>query len=322
VITPKRVILAIVGLVFGWLLLSFILFLISAQTGKGVGPEAEDALAGGGTLLTGSTILVLGSDEREVPGEEGQVGRADSIMLLHVGFGSVRRLSIPRDSHAVIPGHAEGKINSAYALGGAPLMIETVEQFMGNGVEVNHLVEVNFKNFPKLIDSLGGVTVDNPTDVKAALFDTAVSAPTGCAPGSGGQDKETPSEGFRIAKGECHLNGDQALTYARIRSNLADPGENDLDRAARQQAVLSGIRSQVVSPLTFFRLPWIAWEAPRAVRSDLKGPGLSLLFIDLLTGGTGKTRVLEPTGPTLGTSSDLDIPEEERARAADELLNG
>lgn len=313
-ITPKRVILAVLGALLGWILLSFVVFLISAQTSKGVSGDARDALASGGPLLTGSTILVLGSDER--PGPDTTGGRADSILLLRVGFGTVRRLSLLRDSVAEIPGHGPDKINAAYAIGGSPLMIDTVEGFLGNGLEVNHLVEVNFDNFPRFIDAVGGVDVDVKGKVVAAGFDAAVTGPDECAPGKG---EEAPPEGFRLDKGECHLDGAQALTFARIRQNQADPGEDDADRAARQQAVVSGIRSQLLSPSAFVRLPWIAWQAPRTIRSDLRGPGLTLLFVDVLTGGTGKTRVLEPSGVS-AVGGGLAISEEERASAVEELL--
>ncbi len=320
-ITVKRVILAVVGLLFAWLLLSVVLFFISAQTSKGLDEATRESLSPGGNMLTGSTILVLGTDERDVPGEEGAgVGRADSIMLLHVGFGNVRRLSILRDSQAEIPGHTPQKINAAYAFGGAPLMIETVEGFLGNGLEINHLIEVNFKQFPKFIDSLGGVTVDNKSELKAPFFDAAVSAPAGCAPGNGGENGQPPTEGFRMAKGSCHLNGAQALTFARIRKNLADPGESDAERAARQQAVLSGIRGQLTTPGTFIRLPWVAWSAPRTVRTDLRGLGMSLLAVDLLTGGAGKTDVLGDVTNADALSGNIAISDVEKAEAVEKLL--
>ena len=82
--------------------------------------------------------------------------RSDSIMLLRVGGGHNGRLSIARDTVVDIPGHGESKINAAYAYGGAPLAIKTVKQYLG--VEVNHVIEVNFDRFPGLIDALGGVT--------------------------------------------------------------------------------------------------------------------------------------------------------------------
>ena len=81
-------------------------------------------------------------------------------MLVHAALGSVRKLSIPRDVEVEIPGHGINKINAAYALGGPALTIETVEAFLGNGLEINHLVEVDFEDFPEFIDSLGGITVE------------------------------------------------------------------------------------------------------------------------------------------------------------------
>ena len=95
-----------------WILLSVALFFISAQTNSGLPKSAQASLSSGGNLLSGSTVLVLGSDQRpegeHEPGASGP-GRSDSIMLLHAAFGSVRRLSIPRDSFAAIPGHGSQK---------------------------------------------------------------------------------------------------------------------------------------------------------------------------------------------------------------------
>jgi LCP family protein required for cell wall assembly len=276
-----------------WLLLSFVLFMVSAQLTEGVSDETEDALASGGSLLTGSTIMVLGSDERPEdslePGANAGPARADSIMLLHVSLGDVRKLSILRDSPAEIPGHGTDKINAAYAFGGAPLMIETVEGFLGNGLEINHIVEVNFEDFPDFIDALGGIDVELEDCLRSNSF--------------GGKH-------LRLSKGKHHLDGDRALRFARVRTNECNPAEDDRARAARQQQVMSAIRSQIVSPSTFFRLPLVSWEAPRTIRSDMKGPGLLALFTDLLTGGTGKTSVL----------LCLPCSEEEKAEAVDDLV--
>ena len=284
--------------VAGWLLLSFVLFMVSAQLQDSVSDETKDALADGGSLLTGSTVLVLGSDARPEgtlePGAAGAPARADSIMLMHVGIGSVNRLSILRDSETEIPGHGTGKINSAYAYGGAPLMIETVEQFMGNGLEINHIVELNFDDFPEFIDALGGIDVKLSNCVKSNSF--------------GGKR-------IRLEKGEHHLDGKQALQFARVRKNECAPAEDDRQRAARQQQVMTSIRSQILSPSTFFRLPLVSWEAPQTLRTDLKGPGLLALFTDLATGGAGKTKILQPY-----QLSPLLVSEEEKAKAVDELV--
>ena len=82
--------------------------------------------------------------------------RSDWILLLRIGGGKNATLSIPRDTVVDIPGHGQNKINAAYAIGGPALAIRTVETYLG--IQVNHLVEVNFENFPQLIDALGGVT--------------------------------------------------------------------------------------------------------------------------------------------------------------------
>lgn len=308
-VTPGRVLKVVLALALAWVVLSGILFIVSAQTTRGISDRAEEALSGEGNLLTGSTILVLGSDERsqriqeqlEAMGQDpGEGGRADSILLLHVGFGSVQRLSILRDSFADIPNHDSQKINAAYFLGGPSLMIRTVEGFLGNGLQIDHLIEVKFADFPELIDALGGVDVTAENEICAEGFDGA-------------------GEGFDLAQGDHHLDGQDALTFARVRSNPCAPEEDDRARAARQQEVLSGIRSQALSPSAFLRLPWASWQAPRAIRTDLRGPGLAALFADLLTGGTGETTVLEPTGPPNGDGS-LPISEEARAQAVEDLL--
>jgi LCP family protein required for cell wall assembly len=303
-ITPGRV-LKWVGLAaLGWILFSLVLFMISAQIETGVSGETERALKGGGSLLTGSTILVLGSDVRSEetaePGSGGP-GRADTIQLWHASFGRLRKLSIPRDSFAEIPGHGAQKINASYALGGPALTIETVEGFLGNGIEINHLVEVSFENLPKLVDTLGGITVTAENRI--------------CAPPFGNFPR-----GLRFKKGENQVNGKRALGFARVRKNPCAPQENDLDRAQRGQELVSGIIGAAFSPSTFPRLPWVSWQAPKAIKTDLAGPGLMALGADLVTGGEDETPVLEPSCLGCGPGSSLIVSEGEKADKVSELL--
>jgi LCP family protein required for cell wall assembly len=224
-------------------------------------------------------------------------------MLLHVGVGSVRKLSILRDSFANIPGNGQGRINAAYAFGGAALQIETVEEFMGNGLEINHVIEVDFSNFPELIDALGGVDVTLDNCLKSDRFG----------------DKRV-----RLSKGEHHLSGREALRFARVRKNRCAPNEDDRARARRQQQVLAGMRSRLVHPKnwpsSFVRAPWISWEAPRALRTDMKGPGLLALFTDLLTGGSGESKVLD--FDAVNGDGSLRVTREARAEAVEELTGG
>jgi LCP family protein required for cell wall assembly len=288
--------------VLAWVLLSGVVFMVSAQLADHSSDTADAALTHSGSLLSGSTILVLGSDARPANSKEPGAGgpaRSDSMMLMHVGFGSVRKVSILRDSQADIPGHGVQKINAAYALGGAGLTIQTVEQFLGNGLQINHILEINFENFPKLIDSLGGITVHLNRCIHSNSFDGKV---------------------LILHKGDQHLTGHQALQYSRVRENRCAPNQDDRARVRRQQQVLSAIRSRLVSPTAFVRLPWIAWAAPRTVRSDMHGPGLSALFTDLLTGGGGgSTHVLLPYS---SNGTELLVSSTAKQRAVNYLLHG
>jgi len=178
------------------------------------------------------------------------------------------------------------------------LMIKTVEGFLGNDLQIDHLIEVDFEAFPAFIDAMGGITVNNKTRICAPEFDNFY-------------------RGFNLRKGERDLNGRRALGFARVRKNNCAENENDLDRAQRQQEVLNGIRRKLLSPSTFLRLPLVSWRAPRTIASDLKGPGLMALAADMATGGAGETRVLEPS--SFGTG-DLLFSDSEKATAVDDLV--
>jgi len=110
-----------------------------------------------------------------------------------------------------------------------------------------------------------------------------------------------------------------------VRENRCAPREDDRARAARQQQVLASMRDQIVSPTNwphdFFYGPFIAWNAPRAIKSDMHGPGLGMLFTDLLTGGSGATTVLKPdvAQPFNGDGS-VNVTPAEAQTAANHLL--
>src|SRR4051794_19713548 len=309
-VTPRRVLKWVVFAVLGWLLVSVVAFFVSAQVNGGVDDKTSEALSGGGSMLTGSNVLVLGSDERpksgagsKEPGANSGPARSDSIIIMHVGFGSVRKISILRDTLAEIPGHGVQKINAAYAIGGTPLTIKTLEGFLGNGLKINHVVQVSFSNFPDLIDALGGVDVKLKRCIRSNAFS---------------------GQRVVLTKGEHHLSGRQALFFSRVRKNSCAPNEDDRARAARQQQVFSAMRDKVASPLnwpsTFIRGPFVAWEAPQAIRSDMHGPGLAAMFIDLLTGGSGKTKVLLPDPARPFVNGGVNVTPVQRTDAVNYLL--
>jgi LCP family protein required for cell wall assembly len=307
--TVKRVILYLLALIAFWFVLSVVLFMISAQTEQGVPADASSALSGGGNMLTSTdTILVLGTDQRPTSGPGSKEpganhndagSRSDTIMLWRVGGGVSRRLSIPRDTLADIPGHGTTKINAAYAFGGPALAIRTVEQF--TGVAINHVIIVNLGAFPPFIDAIGGV------DVTTGRV---------CSDISGG----TKNGGFSLDlnPGDNHLNGIQALTYARTRENKCNPTENDLTRVQHQQQILNAIKAKLLSPTGFIRLPWASWNAPKVLRTDMGGPTLLTLFAASEIGGSAPVSVL----PTTPSGSGLAASPSAVHDAVSKLLNG
>jgi LCP family protein required for cell wall assembly len=258
-----------------------------------VSEKTKAALDPSGNLITSANnILVIGSDKR--PGEEGN-GRADTIMLMRYGGGKSARLSMPRDTLVDIPDSGPNKINAAYAIGGAPLMIETVKQYLG--IEVNHLIEIDFEGFPKFVDALGGVNL---------TFDNCVRS-------------RYEGRTVRFKKGENHLNGKQALDAVRVRKNECDPSESDLTRARRQQKFLESVRSRLYNPLVFPRWPWVAWRAPQAIQSDMGGGALMALYWDMQTSGSMKPMILEPINPG---ANPLEISDAEKQAKVDRFLDG
>jgi LCP family protein required for cell wall assembly len=294
-----RIVKVVLLALLGWVGLSLVLFLVSAQLQQS-GIDAE--LGGAGhPLVSANTVLVLGSDTRPEGSQEAGAqtrgrGRSDSILLLRVGGGANSRLSIARDTVVDIPGRGRDKINAAYAYGGAALAVQTIEAY--TGVDVNHVIEVNFDRFPDLIDAMGGI------DYRGGCVVAKVNG--GYA--NGGVT-------IRIRAGEEeHLNGEQALALARVRTNDCRPNENDLARARRQQKILASIRGRALGPAGFVRLPFIAWQVPRTFRTDMSGPTLMGVFGALAAGGTPGTAVL-------GTETGF-VPEERRAAAVRRFLRG
>jgi LCP family protein required for cell wall assembly len=305
---PRRLILWVLGAIVAWLLLSVVLFVVSAQQQSGSVPSnVAAALAPGGNMLTSTdTILVIGTDQRpkgsKEPGAFAGGIRSDTMMLWRVGGGTSRRLSIPRDTIVPIPGYGMSKINAAYSYGGPALSIRTVENL--TGLQINHIIIVNLANFPKFIDDIGGI------DVKTGRI---------CSNISGG----VKNGGFSLflKPGVHHLNGTQALTLARTRENSCNAASNDLTREAYQQEILNSIKGKLLTPSTFFHLPWASWDAPKAVRTDMGGFTLLTLFVAAEMGGSAPTQILQ--------QNHLPLPDVQSAsgqaairRAVNKLMNG
>ena len=265
--------------VVAWIVLSVLVFLVSAQIQQGKVSDANEYLGGAGYPLTSANnILVLGSDVRNKANAEPGAqttgnGRSDSILLLRIGGGANSRMSIARDTVVDIPGAGRQKINAAYAIGGTSLAVQTVERY--TGVDINHVMIVSFEDFPDLIDAMGGITYRG-----------------GCVVSRINGGFKNGGYTLRLKAGKTHIDGKQALALARTRKNSCNRNEDDLTRARRQQKIVGAMKRRLLSPMAFVRLPLISWNIPKALRSDMSGPTLLGLFGALAVAGTPQTEVL------------------------------
>lgn len=246
----------------------------------------------GDAISAGRVYLIVGSDSREdlTDEEQSELGtgstsgqRTDTIMLLHLPTsGRPALISVPRDSIVDIPGRGAERVNAAFAFGGAPLLVETLEA--NTGVAIDDYVQIGFGGFAGIVDALGGVEMcfDEPVvDEKAHL-----DLPAGCQV----------------------LTGPQALGYARARG--LDPTA-DLGRVTRQRELISAIADKalslgsLVNPLKLAQTAFASGDA--LVLDDDTGPLDMVSFIrgfGSVSGGGGDSLTV-PLG-RVGNTVDWD----------------
>ena len=157
-----------------------------------------------------------------------------------------------------------------------------------------------------------------------------------CADIAGGAGGGQGGFTLRLGKGENTLDGEEALTYSRIRepSECPGPGKSaytlgydDIDREQAQQAVISGIKDRLTDPLrvpyNFIKGPIIGWDAPKAFVSDMGFFTMPQLVLAAAIGGDGKADVLcqgANSGCAPGPAGSIEVPDSERRRAVKKLL--
>jgi len=201
-----------------------------------------------------ANILLLGIDQR---GDEAGPWRTDTLILASIdpATNSAAILSIPRDLYVTIPGYGEGRINTAhitgdvrgYPGGGVALAKKTVSEALG--IPVHYYVRINFTGFEKLVDAIGGLTINVETTI---------------------HDEKYPDNNYgymtvHIPAGIQHMDGVTALQYARSRH-----GNSDFDRMGRQQAVMLAARDKLLSlDFSLASIPKLIKLAGDSVQTDL-----------------------------------------------------
>jgi LCP family protein required for cell wall assembly len=262
-----------------------------------------------GLLLSSpTTILLLGSDHATGKGSTGRAvdQHSDSITLLHTDPGHHRLyyLSVPRDLQTEVPGHGQEKINAAMQFGGPRLAVQTLDALLGKSLPVNHVVIVDFNQFEKLIDAVGGITVNVPENILSNRFDCPYKTQQRCS----------QWKGWRFHKGPTHMDGHQALIFSRVRENQLNPSYTDFDRQHDQQLVEQATLSKLSSPARFFSLPFSGGSLLQPIATDLSTWKLMQLAwakfrtgttIHCRLGGTGITNSLGDV--IIGTPANIQV---------------
>ncbi len=187
-------------------------------------------------------ILLLGIDAR--PGET--TGRSDTMIILTVDADQnvIRMVSLMRDLYVEIPGRKNNRLNAAYVLGGAELLMQTIERNFG--IHVDHYVAVNFSMLADLIDQLGGLELN----VESDYYKDRINAVIKCDNKVLGIDV---NDGLLEGAGLQQMTGKQAQAYARYRYGTAD---GDFGRTQRQREVILKILEKLrgLSLVQLFRL--------------------------------------------------------------------
>ncbi len=265
--------------------------------------DAVRDYAGRPAAGAGTNWLVVGSDSREGLTDQqvktlhlGRVAgrRTDTIILLHrPSSGAPTLVSLPRDSYVAIPGHGRDKLNAAYAFGGAPLLVQTVEQ--ATGLRIEHYTEIGFGGFVGTTDAVGGVQLCPRRRI------------------------DDHKSGLHVAKGCQQMDGGTALAYVRAR--YFDP-QGDLGRVKRQQEFLGAVFAKATSPTTLvnpFRIISLGDAATTAMTVDNNDGVVALVRFALtmrgVAGGSGRRTTVPVANINYRTPTGASAVRWERTKA-------
>jgi len=213
-------------------------------------------------------ILLIGQDRR--PGQGRQRSDAMILCTLNTERKTLTLTSFLRDLYVQIPGYQDNRLNVPYVLGGMPLLKETLKHNFG--VQIDGCVEVDFSQFEKIVDLLGGVDITL----------TAAEA-----------DHLYKNYGFSLHEGKNHLNGEQALAYSRIRYI-----GTDFSRTNRQRTVISALLEQCQS-LSIMQMNSLLEGLLQLVSTDMSNGeimDLAITAFPMLSGLQMKTQYIPAEG--------------------------
>ncbi|MGI5873825.1 MAG: LCP family protein [Bacillota bacterium] len=224
-----------------------------------------------------TNILLFGVDARD----DSDAGRSDAMMIVSVDLfsGEMKMISLLRDSKVPVEGHGETKLNHAYAYGGPELAVKTINQVYHT--DIREFATVNFNQLAGIVDAVGGVTLD-VDEAEREQINALI-------------DEQFPGSPHLENSGTVTLDGNQAISYSRIRKIDSDNARTD-----RQQEVLNGIFASVR------HMP--PWGYPRFVHKFSAIVDTSISSFDVIRLTPMMIRGFEPeryTIPDIAYETDL-----------------
>lgn len=238
------------------------------------------------------SVLLLGIDT----GDDGRVeqGRSDTTIVATVNPRDKQTtlVSLARDTYVDIPGQGkQDKLNHAYAFGGASLAMDTVENYLN--IPINHYVSINMAGLKELVNAVGGIEVNNNLTFS--------------------------QDGYDFTIGKISLDGEQALSYSRMR--YEDPN-GDYGRQERQRKVIEGIVQKVLSLNSVGNYQQILTAVSDNMKTDLSFDDMKKIALDYRSAfGKVKQDQLQGTGFTQDGVSYQRVDEQELTRVQQELKN-
>ena len=236
--------------------------------------------------------VLLGIDT----GDDGRVeqGRSDTTIVATVNPRDKQTtlVSLARDTYVDIPGQGkQDKLNHAYAFGGASLAMDTVENYLN--IPINHYVSINMAGLKELVNAVGGIEVNNNLTFS--------------------------QDGYDFTIGKISLDGEQALSYSRMR--YEDPN-GDYGRQERQRKVIEGIVQKVLSLNSVSNYQEILTAVSDNMKTDLSFDDMKKIALDYRSAfGKVKQDQLQGTGFMQDGVSYQRVDEQELTRVQQELKN-
>lgn len=262
---------AFTALLFVTIILLVVYSIFQYRMGLTLAGDQKEAESFVGDTASGSIVnyLLIGVDSR---GEE--QSRSDTMMVLswNKETNDLKLVSFMRDIYADIPGYQSYKLNTAYYLGGAQLLKDTLVNMFG--LPIHHYAVIDFKSFESLVDILApnGVEIEVEKDMSEKI-------------------------GVTLTKGVHQLTGKELLGYARFRQDA----EGDFGRVARQQKVIEALKDELLSPATMLNYPKFIGAAQGAISSDLSTKEEIAQVLKVFI--NGKMSIEKTTIPTEGSYS-------------------